>query len=289
MQERKIKKSSFIRGAWARYRRNTPALIGLVIVAIVILLAIFADVLAPYEETALSMDENARFLGPSLEHILGTDAFGRDSFARLIHGARWSLGFGFLGATLVFSLGCILGAAMALIGGRFDEIMTRILDILLSIPSSILLVSLVVLFGRSFSSLLIAMVIPAIPGGARLCRTVFLSIVGQSYIETARANGCSPARILFHHVIPNALSILMIQYSNQVASMVVSAAGFSYLGLGIQPPTPEWGSMLSEAQAYLRTFPNAVIWPGIIISLVTVALSLMGNGMSEALDLQMKE
>lgn len=153
MQERKIKKSSFIRGAWARYRRNTPALIGLVIVAIVILLAIFADVLAPYEETALSMDENARFLGPSLEHILGTDAFGRDSFARLIHGARWSLGFGFLGATLVFSLGCILGAAMALIGGRFDEIMTRILDILLSIPSSILLVSLVVLFGRSFSSL----------------------------------------------------------------------------------------------------------------------------------------
>ena len=191
MQERKIKKSSFIRGAWARYRRNTPALIGLVIVAIVILLAIFADVLAPYEETALSMDENARFLGPSLEHILGTDAFGRDSFARLIHGARWSLGFGFLGATLVFSLGCILGAAMALIGGRFDEIMTRILDILLSIPSSILLVSLVVLFGRSFSSLLIAMVIPAIPGGARLCRTVFLSIVGQSYIETARANGCS--------------------------------------------------------------------------------------------------
>ena len=178
---------------------------------------------------------------------------------------------------------------MALIGGKFDEVMTRILDVMLSIPSSILLVSLVVLFGRGFGSLLIAMVIPGIPGGARLCRTVFLSIVSQSYIETARANGCTPARVLFHHVIPNALSVLMIQYSTQVSSMVVAAAGFSYLGLGIQPPTPEWGSMLSEAQTYLRTYPNAVIWPGIIISLITVALSLIGNGMSEALDPQMKE
>ena len=289
MKDVTIKKGSFIRGAWARYRKNVPALIGLIIVGVVIFLAVFADVLAPYEEMALEQNPDARFLGPSLEHLLGTDAFGRDSFARLIHGARWSLGFGFLGATLVFGFGCVLGAAMALIGGKFDEVMTRVLDVLLSIPSSILLVSLVVLSGRSFGSLLIAMVVPGIPGGARLCRTVFLSIVSQSYIETARANGCTPARVLFHHVIPNALSILMIQYSTQVASMVVAAAGFSYLGLGIQPPTPEWGSMLSEAQTYLRTYPNAVIWPGIVISLITVALSLIGNGMSEALDPQMKE
>lgn len=289
MKDRKIKKGSFLRGAWKRYKKNKPALIGLIIVGIVIFLAIFADVLAPYEEMALKLNKDARFLGVSAEHILGTDAFGRDSFARLIHGARWSLGFGFLGATLVFGFGCILGAAMAFIGGKFDEILTRILDILLSIPSSILLVSLVVLFGRSFGSLLIAMVVPGVPGGARLCRTVFLSIVNQSYIETARANGCTSARTLFHHIIPNALSILMIQYSTQVSSMVVAAAGFSYLGLGIQPPTPEWGSMLAEAQTYLRTYPNSVIWPGVVISLITVALSLIGNGLSEALEPQIKE
>ena len=118
---------------------------------------------------------------------------------------------------------------------------------------------------------------------------MFLSIVSQSYIETARANGCTTGRILLHHVIPNALSILMIEYSTMVASMVVAAAGFSYLGLGIQPPTPEWGSMLAEAQNYLRIYPNSVIWPGIIIILVNVALSLIGNGMSEAMDPQMKE
>ena len=130
---------------------------------------------------------------------------------------------------------------------------------------------------------------PSLPGIARLCRTVFLSIVSQSYIETARANGCSTARVLLRHVIPNAMSILMIQYSSQVSALVVAAAGFSYLGLGIQPPTPEWGSMLSEAQTYLRIYPNSVIWPGIVIALVSVALSLMGNGLSEAMDPQMKE
>lgn len=289
MTERKIKKSSFLRGAWARYRKNTPALIGLGIIAVVIFLAIFADVLAPYEEMALAQHPDQLFLGPSAEHLLGTDAFGRDSFARLIHGARWSLAFGFVGATLSFGIGCIVGAAMALIGGWFDEILTKILDIFISLPSSILLISLVVLFGRGFSSLLIAVVVPSLPGIARLCRTVFLSIVSQSYIETVRANGCSTARVLLRHVIPNAMSILMIQYSSQVSALVVAAAGFSYLGLGIQPPTPEWGSMLSEAQTYLRIYPNSVIWPGIVIALVSVALALMGNGLSEAMDPQMKE
>ena len=289
MTKSRIKKSSFLRGAWARYKRNKPALIGLGIIAVVIFLAVFADILAPYEKMALAQHADLRFLGPSKEHLLGTDAFGRDSFARLIHGARWSLAFGFVGATLSFGIGCVVGAAMALIGGWFDEIMTKVLDILISIPSSILLISLVVLFGRGFASLLIAVVVPSLPGGARLCRTVFLSIVSQSYIETARANGCTTGRILLHHVIPNAISILMIQYSTMVASMVVAAAGFSYLGLGIQPPTPEWGSMLAEAQNYLRIYPNSVIWPGIIIILVNVALSLIGNGMSEAMDPQMKE
>lgn len=144
MTKSRIKKSSFLRGAWARYKRNKPALIGLGIIAVVIFLAVFADILAPYEKMALAQHADLRFLGPSKEHLLGTDAFGRDSFARLIHGARWSLAFGFVGATLSFGIGCVVGAAMALIGGWFDEIMTKVLDILISVPSSILLISLVV-------------------------------------------------------------------------------------------------------------------------------------------------
>lgn len=125
MTKSRIKKSSFLRGAWARYKRNKPALIGLGIIAVVIFLAVFADILAPYEKMALAQHADLRFLGPSKEHLLGTDAFGRDSFARLIHGARWSLAFGFVGATLSFGIGCVVGAAMALIGGWFDEIMTK--------------------------------------------------------------------------------------------------------------------------------------------------------------------
>ena len=289
MTKSRIKKSSFLRGAWARYKRNKPALIGLGIIAVVIFLAVFADILAPYEKMALAQHADLRFLGPSKEHLLGTDAFGRDSFARLIHGARWSLAFGFVGATLSFGIGCVVGAAMALIGGWFDEIMTKVLDILISIPSSILLISLVVLFGRGFASLLIAVVVPSLPGGARLCRTVFLSIVSQSYIETARANGCTTGRILLHHVIPNALSILMIQYSTMVASMVVAAAGFSYLGLGIQPPTPEWGSMISAGRQYIRDFYPIVVCPGLAIMVTLIAFNLLGDGLRDALDPRLKQ
>ena len=289
MTKSRIKKSSFLRGAWARYKRNKPALIGLGIIAVVIFLAVFADILAPYEKMALAQHADLRFLGPSKEHLLGTDAFGRDSFARLIHGARWSLAFGFVGATLSFGIGCVVGAAMALIGGWFDEIMTKVLDILISIPSSILLISLVVLFGRGFASLLIAVVVPSLPGGARLCRTVFLSIVSQSYIETARANGCTTGRILLHHVVPNALSILMIQYSTMVASMVVAAAGFSYLGLGIQPPTPEWGSMISAGRQYIRDFYPIVVCPGLAIMVTLIAFNLLGDGLRDALDPRLKQ
>lgn len=282
-------KHSWIRDVWSRYCRNKPALIALIILMLIILLAVFADVIAPYEEKALAQNAAERFASPSAQHILGTDAFGRDTFARLIHGARWSLLFGFGGATIVYLVGASLGALLALVGGKMDEIVTRIVDLIMSIPHSILLISLVVLFGRGFSALLLALTISSAPGTVRLCRTIFLTIVNESYIETARANGCSWARIIISHVVPNAVSLLMINYSTAVSSMTLAAAGFSYLGLGIQPPTPEWGSMLSEAQSYMRIYPNAVIWPGIIIIVVSVALLLMGDGMGEALDPKKKE
>lgn len=285
----KRKKRFYLAEIWIRYRRNKPALIGLVILAIIILLAIFADVIAPYEEYALAQNADMRFLAPSKDHILGTDGFGRDTFARLIHGARWSLAFGFGGATVIFLIGSLIGAAVTLIGGKLDEIVTRVVDIILSIPHSILLISLVVLFGRGFKALLLALIISSAPGNIRLCRMIFLSIVNDSYIETARANGCSMLRVIFSHIIPNAVSLLMINFSTSVSSMTLSAAGYSYLGLGIQPPTPEWGSMLSEAQSYMRIYPNSVIWPGIIIVIVSISLILVGDGMGEALDPKKKE
>lgn len=283
------KKRSYFSQIWSRFCRNKPALVSLAILTVIILLAIFADVIAPYEEMALTQNADLRFSGPSAEHILGTDGFGRDIFARLIHGARWSLAFGFGGALSVYLIGLLIGASIALIGGKLDEIVTRIIDIIISIPYSILLISLVVLFGRGFTALMLAIIISSVPGNIRYCRMIFLSIVNDSYIETARANGCSMLRIIFSHIIPNAVSLLMINFSMSVSSMTLSAAGFSYLGLGIQPPTPEWGSMLSEAQSYMRLYPASVIWPGIIIIVVGIALNLVGDGMGEALDPKKKE
>lgn len=273
---------------WFRLRKNKAAMCGLVVVIIILLLAIFADVIADYDTQVIATNADARLQSPSSEHFFGTDANGRDIFARVVHGARYSLTFG-IGCTLIsMLLGALLGASAAFFGGKVDAAITFVIDAVICIPGTLLSLSLVAVLGAGFVNLMIAITISSVPSFARIVRSIVLGVTGQEYIEAARAIGVSNFRIIFVHVLPNAIAMIIVNATMNIASLILSASGLSYIGMGIQPPAPEWGAMLSDSLQYLRSAPHVVIFPGLAILITALAFNLLGDGLSEALDPRMK-
>jgi len=274
---------------WQRLKKNKAAMVGLAVILIIVFFAIFADVIADYDTKVIRTHPAIRLQGPSLSHPFGTDDMGRDLFARVIHGARYSLTFG-IGCTLAAILiGGTFGAIAAYFSGKIDTIIIFCADAISCIPSTLLSLSLLAMLGPGLVNMIIAITVGGIPIFTRIVRSIVLSIVQQEYIEAARASGVSNARIIFVHVLPNAMGLIIVNFTMNVAGRIMAASALSFIGFGIQPPAPEWGVMLTDALRFLRTSPHIVLFPGLAIIITSLSFNLLGDGLSEALDPRMKD
>lgn len=274
---------------WRRLKRNKMAVLGLIILIILVLLAVFADVIANYDNVVIKQNLAHRLQGPSAAHWLGTDEFGRDIFARLVHGTRVSLQVGIVAVGISIVIGGILGAVAGYYGGKLDNTIMRIMDIFLAVPNILLAIAIVSALGPSIINLMLAISISSVPSYARIVRASVLSIRDQEFIEAAKAIGASNTRIIFRHIIPNSLAPVIVQATLGVASAILSTAGLSFIGLGIQPPAPEWGSMLSGGRQYLRYAWWVTTFPGVAIMITILSLNLLGDGLRDALDPRLKQ
>lgn len=280
---KQYKKKNQLKEIWRKLRKSRTAMFGLVIISIFIFLAIFADVIADYD-TAINQNTSARLQGPSMEHLLGTDTYGRDIFARIIHGSRYSLMIGFVTTAMSVLIGGILGSIAGFYGGRADNIIMRVMDTVMAIPPILLALSIVASLGPGLKNLLIAMTVSCVPSFTRVIRSVIMTVVGQDFVEAAKACGTKDGRIVLRHILPNAMGPIIVQATMSVSSMIISAASLSFLGMGIQPPAPEWGAMLADSKEFMRYYPYLVVIPGIAIILASLALNLLGDGLRDALD-----
>jgi peptide/nickel transport system permease protein len=284
--EEKEESASLWREGWRRFRKNKMALVGLGIVVFFILLAIFAPLLAPYDFKEQNLAE--RLQPPSSKHLFGTDDFGRDIFSRVIYGARISLWVGFFSVLGSVIVGSLLGIIAGYYGRWIDGIISRLFDIMLAFPSILLAIGIVAVLGPSLQNALIAIAVINIPNFGRLIRSRVLSIKQEEYVMAAKAIGMSDTRILFHHILPNSMAPIIVQGTLAIATAIIEAAALGFLGLGAQPPNPEWGKMLADSKDFLTQAPWTMIFPGLAIMLTVLGFNLMGDGLRDALDPRMK-
>jgi len=271
---------------WRRLKQNKAAMVGLFIIAVLILSAIFAPWIAPYHYD--DQDLLRTFQSPSRNHLLGTDNFGRDILSRIIYGSRISLMVGFIAVSISLIIGGFLGAVAGYYGGRLDNVIMRGIDILMAIPSILLAISIVASLGPGLRNVMIAVGIATIPTYARIVRASVIILKDQEFIEAARAVGADDMRIISKHIMPNSLAPLIVQGTLGVANAILSAAGLSFIGLGFQPPTPEWGAMLSQGRQYIRDYWHMTTFPGLAIMTTIFGLNLLGDGLRDALDPRLK-
>lgn len=262
-------------------------MLGLYIVIFLVVVAVFADVLVDKDLTT-SIVGTARLQLPSAEHIFGTDHLGRDLFARMVHGSRISLSMGLLVVVLDMGIGSILGAACGYLGGLFDSIVMRICDILYCIPSMLLVMVIASTLGTGLINLLVALCVGTVPSVIRLVRSQVINLSNVDYVRAARAFGSSNLRLIIKHIMPNAIGVIIVQATSMISGTVIAASGYSYLGFGVQPPTAEWGVILSEAKDFMLRAPHLMIIPGVAIVLSALSMTLIGDGLRDALDPRLK-
>ena len=264
------------------FKKNKMAVMGFVIIAVMIAVAIFAPLIAtqvPYEQNLAN-----RFQSPSSQHFFGTDNFGRDIFSNVVYGARISLFIGFLATILSVIFGTVIGAVAGFFGGGVDNVLMRLVDIILSIPSLILAIAISTVLGTGIRNLILAVSLSGITNYARIVRASVLSVKEQEYVEAAKIGGASNFRLIFRHILPNCLGPIIVQATLGVGTSILQAASLSFIGLGVQPPTPEWGGMLSQGRSYIQDYPHMTIFPGLAIALTIFSLNLFGDGLRDALD-----
>ena len=266
------------------YMANKLAVVAAVVLILIILGSLLCDVFFDYDTQCLGQNPRIRNQGPSAEHWFGTDNFGRDLFVRVLYGSRYSLVFGFGCTVMSLLLGCLLGATAAYYGGKWDAIIMRVLDAIMCIPSLLLMLLMVAVMGGNMESLVISITISSAPGFTRMIRSVVLSVVQQDFVEAARSCGTKDSRIVLQHVLPNAIGPIIVNGMMNIAGIIMSAAGLSYIGMGIQPPAPEWGNMLSEAMKGIRNYPHLAIFPGLAIVITALCFNLVGDGLADAID-----
>ena len=279
-------KNSQTREIISRFMKNKVAVAGFFIILLLVFCALFPSLIAPYSYETMSTGPS--FANPSAEHLFGTDEFGRDIFSRVIYGTRTSLAIGLLSVLIACVLGTILGCISGYYGNLTDNLIMRAVDILLAIPNLMLAISIVAALGRSQTNLILALGIGATGGFARVVRGQILTVKEQEYIEVARAIGASDFRIIFCHILPNCLAPIIVQISISVGSSILGAAGMSFIGLGIAPPNPEWGAMLSAGRSFFRDHWFVETFPGLAIMLAVFAFNLFGDGLRDALDPRLK-
>ena len=283
-----IRKRSQLSLIWHRLRRNRLAMLGLALISAILLLAVFADVIADYDTEVVGMNMMERLQTPSAKHWFGTDGYGRDVFARIIHGSRLSLSLSIISMLIAVAVGSMIGAISGYFGGRVDDVLMRLMDMLLAIPPMLMSISIVAALGRSMANLMLALALAYMPVFARVIRSSILSVKDQEFVEAARACGTSDARIILRHIIPNAVGPIIVQATLAMGSSILTISSLSFMGMVIQPPRPEWGTMLYEGRDLIRTSPYLVIFPGAAIAVSVLSLNLLGDGLRDALDPRLK-
>ncbi|MFR1831532.1 MAG: ABC transporter permease [Lachnospiraceae bacterium] len=279
------KNSEFIR-VMRQMAKNKAAMFGMAILIAEIMLAVLAPLIMPYDYAA--MDMTVCFAPPSLAHPFGCDDMGRDIFSRILYGAKYSLSSGILATLIALVIGMAIGSVAGFFGGRVDNFVMRLLDIVQAIPGMVMMVVMSAVLGPGFVNTIIAMAFGSIPGMARMLRAQMLKVRENEFIEAAVSINCSKFRIITSHLLPNCMSPMIVQATMGVAQTITLAAGLSFIGLGVQPPTPEWGAMLAASRQFIRQAPHLVIFPGLAIAVTVLSLNLMGDGLRDALDPKLK-
>lgn len=262
--------------------RSPTAKIGAVLLIIMVLVCVAAPLIAPYDVN--EMDFTAIHSAPSAKHIMGTDNVGRDQFTRLLYGGRYSLAIGFVGSIFSTVVSIIIGCIAGYFGGVVETLIMRAIDVLSSLPSILLCILISTALGSGFINTVIALSISQVPSFTRMMRAQVLTERSQEYIEAAEVINCSKVRIMFKHMLPNAISPMIICLTLGVGENISTTASLSFIGLGIQPPTPEWGALLANSRAHMINYPYLIIFPGLFIAVTILAANFIGDGLRDALD-----
>lgn len=286
MTDKAAKSQSHFARIFKQWRRNRRAVVGAIILTVIILMAAFAPYVTMHEPHRQNMRN--RLQAPSKDHIFGTDQFGRDIYARVIYGARLSLQVGFFSIGLALIIGCTLGLLAGYYGGILDNVIMRFVDVLMALPGFLLALSIVAALGPGLQNVILAIGVSYIPSFARMMRSAVISTRELDYVNAAKSLGAKDRRILLTHILPNSLSPIIVMTTLSMAGAILSAAGLSFLGMGAQPPTPEWGSMIANARPFIRVSHWAVTIPGLAIFTTVMCLNLVGDGLRDALDPRLK-
>lgn len=281
------KKQSQFKVVFLRIFENPGAVFGMIVFMLLLLASIFAPLLTPYEYDIIDIINMNQ--APSWSHLCGTDNLGRDILTRLLYGGRYSLTIGIFATAIGMAVGLALGALAGFFGGAVDEVIMRICDILQSIPGQVLNVAIACALGSGYVNCIIALSVPGIAGSARMLRANILSIREMEYIQAAQITNCSTAKTIMKHLLPNAIAPSIVQATMSIGGTISMAAGLAYLGLGVQAPTPEWGTMLSDGRANMSFYPWQCIFPGVMILITVLALNLFGDGLRDAMDPKLKK
>lgn len=272
---------------WKRIKKNKMAQVGAYITIVFIIISIFAPIISPYDPTEQNFADSLQ--GPSMKHLFGTDIYGRDVFSRVLYGARTSLKIAAIAVSISLVVGSLLGAIAGFFGRFIDEIIMRFFDVLLAFPSILLAIAIMTILGSGDENLIIALAVYSIPQFARIARSSVLSVKQNEYIEAAKAIGESSWSILFRYILPNSFAPVLVQASMRMATAILGISGLGFLGLGVKPPTPEWGTDLSLALTYLYVAPHLGIFPGLAIFLVVMGFNYLGDGLNDALNPRLKD
>jgi peptide/nickel transport system permease protein len=283
-----FKKNSIAHELWLRFLKNKTAVIGLVILGIIVAVAIAAPWITSYENVVIKMNIADRLQHPSMAHLFGTDELGRDILARIVYGARVSLLIGISAIAVSLMVGLVLGGAAGYYGGKIDALIMRAMDVFLSLPDVLLALAIIAAFGNTKVNLTVAIGLAFSPKFSRVVRSAVMGVRDNEYIEAARSIGALDTRIIARHVLPNCIGPIIVQVTLYVANAILTIAALSFIGLGIQPPTPEWGNMLASGRTYMRDFPHIVMAPGLAIFFTILALNLLGDGLRDTLDPRLK-
>lgn len=275
-------RASVRRRPWLRFVRRRTAVVGGIVTALFLVAMLLGDWIRPYPPAAVDYEHT--LAPPSRNHLAGTDDFGRDILSRLLIGARYSLGMGLVATSAAAALGSAWGISSAFYGHTFDNVSMRAVDVLLAFPGILLAIAIVAVLGPGLVNVVIAVGIFGVPTFARLTRAPALAALGQEYIHAASALGAGNLRIMVRHILPSVMPSILVYFTLRVGTTILNASALSFLGLGVQPPTPEWGAMLATARLFLNVAPHLVLAPGIAISLAVLGFNLLGDGVRDALD-----
>lgn len=286
-QSQKSMKPGSLPYIWSRLRQSPGAMFGLFFIITIFVLSFISPFICPYAYDEIVMKD--RFSLPGLDHLLGCDEVGRDILSRILYGAKFTLSIGILSTAFSAVFGIILGAVSGYFGGKIDTLIMRILDIFQAFPNILLAIAISTVLGKGFDKVIYAIGISGVPAFARMMRANILTVRSCEYIEAASSINCTTLRIISRHVVPNAISPLIVQIAMGIASSALAASGLSFLGFGVQSPTPEWGAMLASARGYMRDYPHMVIIPGLFIMLTVLSFNLVGDKLRDALDPKLRD